>query len=209
MQIPERKNRRDVVPEHLGSVRAEAELAKLMSAGRDKVHAGQEALNLELSKGPQAEVVEAKHSRLLLETIRSAWTTLSFDAVDDEAFFQLVGARLIEPTSISDSRRGLVKVGMEPVHRNTFHAALRRCAEREYRDQIATKCFKHAWSGGDTSLGLYDVTTLMSRTFGLNRNRESATDRSAKERCDANRRSSIVLLRSQRSRPAVSAPALR
>lgn len=170
MQIAERTNRRDVVLEHLGSARAEAELATLMSAGRDKIHAGQEALDLELSKGPQTEVVQAKHSLLLLETIRSAWTTLGFDAVDDEAFVQLVCARLIEPTLISDSRRVLVEVGMEPAHRNTFHAALRRCAEREYRDQFATKCFKHAWTCGDISLVLYDVTTLMSRTFGRNQN---------------------------------------
>lgn len=160
VQIAERKNRRDVVIEHLGSAHTEAELAALMSAGRDKIHAGQEALDLDLSQDPRSAVVQAKHSRLLLETLRSAWTTLGFDAVEDEAFFQLVAARLIEPTSMSDSRRVLAEVGMEPVHRNTFHAALRRCGEREYRDQIATKCFEHASTSGDISLVLYDVTTL-------------------------------------------------
>ncbi|MBP2409908.1 IS1634 family transposase [Brachybacterium fresconis] len=160
VQIAERKNRRDVVLEHLGSARTEAELAALMSAGRDKIHAGQRALDLDLSQDPQAAVVQSKHSRLLVETLRSAWSTLGFDVVEDEAFFQLVAARLIEPTSMSDSRRVLADVGVQPVHRNTFHAALQRCGEREYRDRIAAKCFKHASTSGDISLVLYDVTTL-------------------------------------------------
>lgn len=80
--------------------------------------------------------------------------------VRDEAFFQLVAARLIEPTSMSDSARVLTEVGMEPVHRNTFHAALRRCAKREHRDQVTTKSFEHAATSGDISLVLYDFTTL-------------------------------------------------
>lgn len=160
MQIAERKNRRDVVLEHLGSAHTEAELAALMSIGRDKIHADQEVLDLGLSQDPQSAVVHSKRSRLLLETLQSAWTELGFDVVRDEAFFQLVAARLIEPTSMTDSARVLTEAGMEPAHRNTFHAALRRCAEREYRDQIATKCFEHASTSGDISLVLYDVTTL-------------------------------------------------
>lgn len=154
MHIAEWKDHRDVVLEHLGSAHAEAELVALMRAGRDRIHAGQEALDLDHSQDPRSAVVQAKRSRVLLEKLRSAWTTLGFDAVEDEAFFQLVAARLIEPTSMSDSRRVLAEVGMEPVHRNAFHVALRRCAEREYRDQIATKCFEHAATSGDISLVL-------------------------------------------------------
>ncbi|WP_076806394.1 hypothetical protein [Brachybacterium sp. P6-10-X1] len=41
VQIAERKNRRDVVLEHLGSAHTEAELVALMKAGREKIHAGQ------------------------------------------------------------------------------------------------------------------------------------------------------------------------
>ena len=160
MQIAERKDRQDVVLEHLGSAHTEAELAALMSMGRDRIHGDQGALDLGLSQDPRSAVVQSKCSRLLLETVRSAWTMLGFDVVRDEAFFQLVAARLIEPTSMSDSARVLTEVGIEPVHRNTFHAALRRCAEREYRDQVATKCFEHASTSGDISLVLYDVTTL-------------------------------------------------
>ena len=60
MQIAERRNRRDVVLEHLGSAHTDAELAALMNAGRDKINAGQEALDLGLPKDPQAAVVHSK-----------------------------------------------------------------------------------------------------------------------------------------------------
>ena len=90
VQIAERKNRRDVVLEHLGSAHTEAELAALMSAGRDKINAGQEVLDLGLSQDPQSAVVHSKRSRQLLETLRSAWTDLGFGVIADEAFFQLV-----------------------------------------------------------------------------------------------------------------------
>lgn len=37
---------------------------------------------------------------------------------------------------------------------------MKRCAQRGYRDQIATACFTHASTSGDVSLVLYHVTTL-------------------------------------------------
>ena len=37
---------------------------------------------------------------------------------------------------------------------------LRRVVASGYRDQIAARCFNHATGHGDTSLILYDVTTL-------------------------------------------------
>ena len=160
VQIAERKNRRDVVLEHLGSAHTEAELAALMSAGRDKINAAQEALDLGLPRDPQSAVVHSKRSRQLVETLQVAWTALGFDVIKDEAFFQLVAARLIEPTSMSDSARVLTEIGMDPVHRSTMKRCLARVAEREYRDHIATKCFEHAANSGDISLVLYDVTTL-------------------------------------------------
>ncbi|MBB3022103.1 hypothetical protein FHX50_000351 [Helcobacillus massiliensis] len=160
VQIAERKNRRDVVLEHLGSAHTEPELAALMSAGRDKINAAQEALDLGLPRDPQSAVVYSKRSRQLVETLQVAWTALGFDVIKNEAFFQLVAARLTEPTSMSDSARVLTEVGMDPVHRSTMKRCLARVAEREYRDHIATKCFEHAATSGDISLVLYDVTTL-------------------------------------------------
>jgi hypothetical protein len=162
VQIARRENRRDVVIEHLGSAHTEAELAALMQVGRRKIEEGQGVLDLDLGQDgdPRAAVVQAQASRLLVDVIGAAWRTLGFDVIADEAFFQLVLARLVEPTSMSDAVRVLAELGMTPAHRNTFTATLRRCGKRSYREQIATACFNHALTSGDVSLCLYDVTTL-------------------------------------------------
>ncbi|WP_301470306.1 IS1634 family transposase [Brachybacterium sp.] len=131
-----------------------------MEAGRAKIHAGQGelALNIPAESDPAA-VVDSSASRLLIEITR-AWEALGFDGLDDKAFFQLVAARLIEPTSMLDSSRVLDDIGIRPVHRSTMKRCLARIQQRDYRGQIATKCFNHAWTSGDVSLVLYDVTTL-------------------------------------------------
>jgi len=162
VQIARRENRRDIVVEHLGSAHTEAELAALMQAGRRKIEAGQGELDLGLE--PQQDrgtaIVQAKVSRLLVEVIETAWRELRFDVIDDEAFFQLVLARIVEPTSMLDAVRVLAELGLTPAHRNTFSATLRRAGQRGYRDQIAKACFNNAAAWGDVSLCLYDVTTL-------------------------------------------------
>lgn len=61
-------------------------------------------------------MVEGKASQLLVDVIRSSWDRLGFGAVDDEAFFQLVLARLVEPTSKLDSLRVIGELGLEPLH---------------------------------------------------------------------------------------------
>ncbi|GAA3680391.1 IS1634 family transposase [Yimella lutea] len=166
VQIAVRRDRRDVVIEHLGSAHTEAELAALMEAGRAKIHAGQGELDLGFGskhgagRDPRQAVVTAKTSRLLLQVLRDAWETLGFNAIGDEAFFQLVAARLIEPTSMTDSARVLGEVGLAPVHRSSMKRALTRCVGRGYRDVVAAKCFAHAATAGDVTLCLYDVTTL-------------------------------------------------
>ena len=149
-----------MVLEHLGSARTEAELAALMQVGRRKlVHEGQGVLDLGPGPAP-GPVVVGQASRLLTDTIGAAWRTLGFDKIADEAFFQLVLARVVEPTSMSDAARVLSDLGLVPAHRNTFTAALRRCGQRGYRDQVAAACFEHSVTSGDVSLCLYDVTTL-------------------------------------------------
>jgi transposase len=162
VQIARRENRRDVVVEHLGSAHSDAELAALMQVGRRKIEEGQGVLDLGLGsdQDPVAAVVQAQTSRLLIDTVSAAWRTLGFDVIADEAFFQLVLSRVVEPTSMSDAVRVLTELGVAPAHRNTFSATLRRCGRRGYRDQIATACFNHALTNGDVSLCLYDVTTL-------------------------------------------------
>ena len=62
-----------------------------MKSGWDKINAGQEALELGLERDPQPAAVR---SQQLLERLGAAWTTLGFDTIEDEAFFQLVAARV-------------------------------------------------------------------------------------------------------------------
>nr|WP_307812457.1 IS1634 family transposase [Phycicoccus sp. CSK15P-2] len=147
--------------EHLGSAHTAAELAVLMETGRRKMNEGQGELDLGLGGRSWGEaVVRGQVSQALVDVVHAAWRRLGFDVVTDEAFFQLVLARVVEPTSKSDSVRVLRELGVAPAHRNTFTATLRRCARRGYREQVAAACFAHAGSVGDISLCLYDVTTL-------------------------------------------------
>jgi hypothetical protein len=160
VQIARKENRRDVIIEHLGSAHTDAEVAALVAIGRRKIQGGQGVLDLDLGRDPAGAVVQAQTSRLLIDTVNAAWQALGFDVIDDEAFYQLVLARVVEPTSMSDAVRVLAEIGVTPAHRNTFTATLRRCGRLGYRDQIATACFQHAATRGDISLCLYDVTTL-------------------------------------------------
>lgn len=162
VQIARRENRRDVVVEHLGSGHTDAEVAALVASGRRKIEEGQGVLDLGLQ--PEQDrgvgIIQAKTSRLLIDAITTAWGNLGFGVIADEAFFQLVLARVVEPTSMLDSVRVLTDLGLTPAHRNTFSATLRRAGQRGYRDQIAKACFNDAAEWGDVSLCLYDVTTL-------------------------------------------------
>ncbi|KIT68143.1 transposase, partial [Staphylococcus aureus] len=99
--------------------------------------------------------------RLLVDAIRASYQALGLGhQVDDEAFFQMVLARLVEPTSKVDSLRVLAELGVEVVHRNTFMNALKRAEQRDYRGRIAQACFDYSVATTGLSLLLYDVTTL-------------------------------------------------
>lgn len=151
VQIVRKEHRRNVVVEHVGSAHTDAELAALMLAARAKIEAGQAELDLDRGEAPalRRAIVEDQVSRLLIEVITGAWRRLGFDVIDDEAFFQLVLARIVEPTSMREATRVLGELGVVPAHRNTFTATLRRAGQRDYRDQIATACFQHAATHGD------------------------------------------------------------
>ena len=166
VQIVEKKHGQRQILEHLGSAHTEAELAALMHAGRQKLSANQPELDFDVGDGGRpragAAVVEGKSSQLLVDVIRGSWDRLGFEAVKDEAFFQLVLARLVEPTSKLDSVRVIKELGMAPLHHNSYYKALQRCSAKDYRSLVQTACFEHVWSGagGDVSLLMYDVTTL-------------------------------------------------
>src|SRR5699024_1533578 len=89
--------------------------------------------------------VTGSASQLLVDAIRACYDQLGFRAqVDDEAFFLMVLARLVEPTSKVDSLRVLNELGAPTVHRNTFMSALKRAQQRDYRGRIAQACFEHS-----------------------------------------------------------------
>ena len=72
----------------------------------------------------------------------------------------LVAARIIEPTSKLDTIRVLAELGVAAPHRNTLSNCLSRCAQRDYRAQIASACWTHATAAGPVMLVMYDLTTL-------------------------------------------------
>lgn len=167
VQIVEKRGGVRTIVEHLGSAHDEAELAALLRVGQEKLHANQPTLEFPVGPSgvrPGVAVIESKQSRLLVDVVRGSWQRLGFDAIGDEAFFQLVLARLVEPTSKLDSLRVIEELGLSPPHRNTFTKTLKRCAANGYRDRVAQACFAHVWRGGDVSLLMYDVTTLYFET---------------------------------------------
>lgn len=161
VQIAERVDGRDRVLEHLGSAHTDGELGALVAAARRKVYPGQGELDLSSGAVPAGHaIITSKRSAVLWQVLSDADTRLGFDALGDDAFKQLVLARLIEPTSKADSLRVLTEIGVEHASLRTVFRSLARCQERGYRDLLTAACFTHAQRSGDLSLVLYDVTTL-------------------------------------------------
>ena len=163
VQVAERRAGRDVVLEHVGTARSEAELAVLMAEARRRLRPGQDALDLPFPEQPgeaRSGVITSKRSTLLWRVLSAAYERLGFDVVEDAAFQQLVLARIVEPTSKADSVRVLDELGIPHASLRTMFRSLARSGPDDYRDLIATACFNHAAASGDVSLCLYDVTTL-------------------------------------------------
>ena len=161
VQIAERQGGRDKVLEHLGSAHTDTELSALLEVARRKIYPGQGELDLAVGSVPAGQsVIMGKSSALLWHVLSGAYARLGFDALGDEAFKQLVLARVVEPVSKADSVRVLDELGVPHASLRTMFRSLARCAERGYRDQVAAACFAHATAHGDLTLCLYDVTTL-------------------------------------------------
>ena len=109
---------------------------------------------------PPGHVVRTQ-SRLLYDVLAAVSDGLGLsDAVADECFRDLVIARIVEPTSLSDVDRVLADLGRVSASLSTRKRTLKRAHTGQYRDAIATACYAHASTVGDISLVLYDVTTL-------------------------------------------------
>ncbi len=163
VQIAERIGDRDNVIEHVGSAHTEAELVALLEVARARLHPGQGELDLSLPAGPVGHgVITGKRCALLWQVLTGGYRELGFDAVGDDAFKQLVLARIIEPTSKADCVRVLDELGVEHASLRTMFRYVQRAAMTGgYRDTIAAACYAHAAPPlADLSLVLYDVTTL-------------------------------------------------
>ncbi len=188
VQIAEWDGGRRRIVRHVGSARDEVELGLLMEQARRLLEDDRQGV-LDLGLAPvarQATMVSASSelslfgldstptraqpvarprvlktvSTVLFDALAGVYSSLGFDAVGDEVFRDLVIARVVEPTSLSDVDRVLAELGRRSVSLSTRKRTLRRCADRQYRDRLAGLCFTHAATHGDISLVLYDVTTL-------------------------------------------------
>jgi hypothetical protein len=163
VQIVEKRHGVRRIVAHVGSAHDEAELAVLMASARDRIYAGQQALDLPTAAETRSSggaVVTGSASEVLRDVLTEAYRRLGFDTVADEAFRALVLARIVEPTSKLAAVGVLEELGVAAPHRNTFTAALRRCVDKDYRAILAAACAAHSRRSGAASLVLYDVTTL-------------------------------------------------
>jgi hypothetical protein len=101
----------------------------------------------------------------LVDALSRGYRVLGFDqaTAGDEAFFQLVLARIIEPVSKLDSLRVLEEAGVTPAPYRTVTRRLRVFAEDSWRQQISAACAAHT-SLRPASLVLYDCSTLYFET---------------------------------------------
>ncbi|WP_435870358.1 IS1634 family transposase [Mycobacterium heckeshornense] len=163
--------------EHLGSAHSEAQLEALKAAAAQRVAAGQQSLDLGLEQaaaggGRPLEIV-GSCSEHLWEALCHAYRVLGFDAATDgaEVFRDLVGARIIEPTSKVDALRVLSETGVDSPAYRTVKRRLPIFAKPEFRQALSAACAAHA-ALGPASLVLYDVSTLHFETDAVDGFRE-------------------------------------
>ncbi|WP_434089361.1 IS1634 family transposase [Mycobacterium intracellulare] len=153
--------------EHLGSAHDQAGVAALKAAAAQRLAAGQAQLDLGLAARADSEPLPITSSKaaLLWEALCCAYEILGLDeaADGDEAFRQLVLARIIEPTSKADSLRVISETGVEPVSYPTLNRRLPVFAKSVFRQALSAACAAHARLG-PASLVLYDVSTLHFET---------------------------------------------
>jgi len=155
VQIAESVGGRRRIVRHVGSARDEAELGLLIErAHRLLADDGQGVLDLGISpsarkaamlapagqaalfgEGPQPRQLVGRprvlktSSAVLFEALAGVYSSLGFDTLGDEVFRDLVIARVVEPTSLSDADRVLAELGRRSVSLSTRKRTLRRCGD--------------------------------------------------------------------------------
>ena len=169
VQIAKKQGGVRTIVEHIGSAHTEAELTVLMSIAREKIHAGQQAFDLDALTPSKPQIasptITSSRARVLWEVLEDAYARLGFaEALDGragaEVFQKLVLARLIEPTSKADTIRVCGEIGVEPPALRTIWRVLARSIEENWRDTITAAAYQHAARQGPLTVCLYDVTTL-------------------------------------------------
>ena len=171
VQIAHTKRGVQTVVEHIGSAHDAAALAALVQVAKDKIQGGQGAFDLDaLSPGggaaparsvSGAPVIVASRAEVLWDVLCEAYERIGFAAVGDEAFRQLVLARLVEPTSKADTLRVLDELGVTGAPSlRTIWRTLAKCVKEDWRDAACRAAYAHATAGGALALVMYDLTTL-------------------------------------------------
>jgi len=168
VQIVHKRGRTVLGIDHIGSAHDEDQLALLLETAKQRLHADQQALEIDLTPPQPADsgtpVVDATGSLILWQALCGVYDALGFGAVGDEAFRALVLARIIEPTSKLDTVRVLDELGVGSPSRVTFMRCLKRVISRDYRSVIAQACYRRATRDGGLALVLYDHSTLYFET---------------------------------------------
>ena len=155
--------------EHVGSAHDEVELELLKAVARQRIVAGQGVLDLDLRGRGEAVggplPITGSRMAHLVDALEHAYRVLGFEQATgrDEVFWQLVLARIIEPTSKLDSARVLSEAGVGSASYATLKRRLPTYATEAWRARLAAACAKHT-ALGPASLVLYDVSTLYFET---------------------------------------------
>ena len=109
MQIVHSNRRGSREIEHVGSAHSPAEVEVLKTVARQRLHANQDALDLDDGQPHAQEApIVASSAKHLWEALATAYRVLGLDrACPDEVFQALVLARVVEPVSKLDSIRVL------------------------------------------------------------------------------------------------------
>lgn len=156
--------------EHIGSAHSPVDVEVLKAAARQRIHAGQGELDLGLqapdptAAGGRPVPITASRSALLWDALVDVYEHLGLaDVIGDEVFFQLVAARIIEPTSKQDSLRVIEEAGQGSASYATIKRRLPGYATDSFRSVLANACARRA-AIGPGALILYDVSTLYFET---------------------------------------------